>query len=76
MAIALVALEFEWSRTPVQKERFALEMAARGFRKGEGRKWHAVREFKDPDAAARAVRSAARASKVSIREMAFGEFAP
>lgn len=73
MAVSLAALELEWNTTPAQAERFEHEMRARGFVKDGGRKWLAVATFNDADAAARAVRSAATASKVSIRAIAFGE---
>ena len=73
MEISLAALELEWSTTPTQAARFEREMAARGFQKDGGRKWRVLSKYKDPQAAERAVRSAAHASKVSVREVAFGE---
>lgn len=73
MPISLAALELEWSTTRGPAERFEQEMRARGFVKDGGRKWIAAATFTDAGAAARAVRSAAAASKVSIRAIAFGE---
>lgn len=69
----MAALELEWGTTAAQFESFEREMAARGFVKDGGRKWVAVTKFKDSHAAARAVRSAAQASHVAVRAVAFGE---